>query len=69
MLVFLAFAILGIGRALAQASYSGSSFTYWGCASVDAAGFSEPIVFPDGSLTPEACQAACEGQLFAAVSP
>ncbi|KAF7563955.1 hypothetical protein G7046_g135 [Stylonectria norvegica] len=75
MLVLLPLAIFGISKALAQASYGDDNgngtppFKYWGCASVDPAGFSDPIPLPHGILNPVACQAACAGQLFAAVSP
>ncbi|KAF5567182.1 TWF1-twinfilin an actin monomer sequestering [Fusarium napiforme] len=58
----------GVTAALSQTSY-GEQFKYWGCATVDAAGFSKPVPLPNGILTPEACQAACAGHMFAAVSP
>lgn len=58
----------GVTAALGQTSY-GEQFKYWGCATVDAAGFSNPVPLPNGILTPEACQAACTGHMFAAVSP
>ncbi|KAH7023872.1 hypothetical protein EDB80DRAFT_871273 [Ilyonectria destructans] len=69
MFIVLLIAVLGIAGTLSQDSYGSDSFSYWGCASVDPRGFGEPIVFPAGQLTPEACQTACEGQMFAAVSP
>lgn len=69
MFIVLLIAVLGIAGTLSQESYGSDSFSYWGCASVDPTGFGEPIVFPAGQLTPEVCQAACEGQMFAAVSP
>ncbi|PNP82315.1 hypothetical protein FNYG_04504 [Fusarium nygamai] len=58
----------GVTAALGQTSY-GEQFKYWGCATVDAAGFSNPVPLPNGILTPEACQDACAGHMFAAVSP
>jgi hypothetical protein len=67
-------AILGFAIALCQAS-DGSyqptpqHFKYWGCATVDAAGFSNPVPLPNGVLTPEMCNAACAYHMFAAVSP
>lgn len=67
-------AILGFAIALCQAS-DGSyqptpqHFKYWGCATVDAAGFSNPVPLPNGVLTPEMCKAACAYHMFAAVSP
>ncbi|KAG8665478.1 hypothetical protein FPOAC2_10552 [Fusarium poae] len=65
--------IFGIAVALCQASYKSQQpydkFKYWGCATVDAAGFSNPVPLPNGVLTPEMCQAACVDHMFAAVSP
>ncbi|KAF4945946.1 hypothetical protein FGADI_11554 [Fusarium gaditjirri] len=61
-------AAIGVTAALGQTSY-GEQFKYWGCATVDAAGFSNPVPLPNGILTPEACQDACAGHMFAAVSP
>ncbi|KAF9766824.1 hypothetical protein IL306_000707 [Fusarium sp. DS 682] len=68
MLSHLLVAAFGATAALGQTSY-GEQFKYWGCATVDAAGFSNPVPLPNGILTPETCQAACSGHMFAAVSP
>ncbi|KAH7171817.1 hypothetical protein DER46DRAFT_497382 [Fusarium sp. MPI-SDFR-AT-0072] len=68
MFSHLLIAAFGVRAALGQTSY-GEQFKYWGCATVDAAGFSNPVPFPNGILTPEACQDACAGHMFAAVSP
>lgn len=68
MLSQLLIAAFGVTAALGQTSY-GEQFKYWGCATVDAAGFSNPVPLPNGILTPEACQGACAGHMFAAVSP
>ncbi|KAF4340999.1 TWF1-twinfilin an actin monomer sequestering [Fusarium beomiforme] len=68
MLSHLLVAAFGVTAALGQTSY-GEQFKYWGCATVDAAGFSNPVPLPNGILTPETCQAACAGHMFAAVSP
>ncbi|RSM13188.1 hypothetical protein CEP52_002084 [Fusarium oligoseptatum] len=56
---------------LGQASYGSEPepFKYWGCATVDPTGFSEPVQLPSGVLSHESCQAACAGHTFAAVSP
>ncbi|KAK6703932.1 hypothetical protein SNK03_007824 [Fusarium graminearum] len=74
MLAHLLIVIFGFAAALCQAAYSSQQpypekFKYWGCATVDAAGFSNPVPLPNGVLTPEMCQAACINHLFAAVSP
>ncbi|KAF4456004.1 hypothetical protein F53441_1725, partial [Fusarium austroafricanum] len=57
-----------VAAALGQTSCE-EQFKYWGCATVDAAGFTGPVPLPNGILTPETCQAACAGHMFAAVSP
>ncbi|SPJ73063.1 related to TWF1 - twinfilin, an actin monomer sequestering protein [Fusarium torulosum] len=69
MISFLLIAIFGIANVLGQASYGTEQFKYWGCATVDAAGFSAPVQLPNGVLSPESCQAVCAGHMFAAVSP
>ncbi|KND86992.1 hypothetical protein TOPH_08357 [Tolypocladium ophioglossoides CBS 100239] len=69
MAVALVLAILGVANVLAQLDHSTSAFTYHGCSSVDVSCFGRPIVFSDGRLTPEACQAACLGHHFAALFP
>ncbi|CAM1505149.1 Fc.00g107860.m01.CDS01 [Cosmosporella sp. VM-42] len=74
MLASLSLLALYVVGAIAQASYGGPenspAFTYWGCAVVDAAAFSNPIVFSDGVVVnPEVCQAKCLGKMFAALSP
>ncbi|KAM0561971.1 hypothetical protein ACHAPJ_002412 [Fusarium lateritium] len=69
MFAHLLIAISGIAAVLGQASYGSESFKYWGCATVDAAGFTNPVQLPNGVLNPESCQAACAGHMFAAVSP
>ncbi|KAJ4268879.1 hypothetical protein NW762_002950 [Fusarium torreyae] len=69
MLAHLLIAIYGIAAVLGQASYGSESFKYWGCATVDAAGFTKPVQLPNGVLSPESCQTACAGHMFAAVSP
>lgn len=68
MFSHLLIAAFGVTAALGQTSY-GEQFKYWGCATVDAAGFSNPVPLPNEILTPEACQDACAGHMFAAVSP
>ncbi|KAF4442299.1 TWF1-twinfilin an actin monomer sequestering [Fusarium acutatum] len=68
MISHLMIAAFGVTAGLSQTSY-GEHFKYWGCATVDAAGFSNPVPLPNGILTPEACQDACAGHMFAAVSP
>ncbi|KAM6540205.1 hypothetical protein FALCPG4_001936 [Fusarium falciforme] len=71
MLSYLLIAAFGAMAVLGQASYGSEPepFKYWGCATVDAAGFSEPVQLPSGVLSHESCQAACAGHIFAAVSP
>ncbi|WAO88730.1 WSC domain-containing protein [Fusarium falciforme] len=71
MLSYLLIAAFGAMAVLGQASYGSEPepFKYWGCATVDAAGFSEPAQLPSGVLSHESCQAACAGHIFAAVSP
>ncbi|KAM0270172.1 hypothetical protein ACHAPA_003687 [Fusarium lateritium] len=69
MFSLLLIAIFGIATVLGQASYGAEQFKYWGCATVDAAGFSAPVQLPNGVLSPESCQAVCAGHMFAAVSP
>ncbi|CVK88293.1 related to TWF1-twinfilin, an actin monomer sequestering protein [Fusarium mangiferae] len=68
MFSHLLIAAFSVTAALGQTSY-GEQFKYWGCATVDAAGFSNPVPLPNGILTPGACQDACAGHMFAAVSP
>ncbi|KAM3515287.1 hypothetical protein MY11210_001028 [Beauveria gryllotalpidicola] len=51
--------------AFAQSPHSIPGFQYTGCSSIDLSCFGDPIIFPDGCVTPEACQKACEGFLFA----
>ncbi|RGP79271.1 twf1- an actin monomer sequestering [Fusarium longipes] len=67
------FAIIISMAAICQASYGSyqpsEKFKYWGCATVDAAGFSNPVPLPNGVLSPEICQAACAYYMFAAVFP
>ncbi|ENH69921.1 hypothetical protein FOC1_g10009426 [Fusarium oxysporum f. sp. cubense race 1] len=60
MFSHLLIAAFGVTAALGQISY-GEQFKYWGCATVDAAGFSNPVPLPNGILTPKACQNACAG--------
>lgn len=75
MHTLLLLAMIGIPGALAQASYGeyagtgSTTFTYWGCASIDPARFGLPLKISAGEMTPAACQAACAGQTFAALSP
>ncbi|POR32776.1 Uncharacterized protein TPAR_07023 [Tolypocladium paradoxum] len=69
MAVAVVLAVLGVANVLAQLGHSTSAFTYHGCSSVDVSCFGSPIVFADGRLTPEACQAACLGHHFAALFP
>jgi hypothetical protein len=69
MISLLLIAVFGIETVLGQASYGAEQFKYWGCATVDAAGFSAPVQLPNGVLSPESCQAVCAGHMFAAVSP
>lgn len=69
MAVALVLVILGVANVLAQFDHSTSAFTYHGCSSVNVSCFGSPIVFSDGRLTPEACQAACLGHHFAALFP
>ncbi|KAM0436634.1 hypothetical protein ACHAPT_002342 [Fusarium lateritium] len=69
MLSYLLIAAFGVTVTLGQASYGSDSFKYWGCATVDPAGFSEPVQLPTGVLSPASCQTACAGHTFAAVSP
>ncbi|KAH6964420.1 hypothetical protein HG530_003757 [Fusarium avenaceum] len=69
MVSLLLIAVIGIVTVLGQASYSAEQFKYWGCATVDAAGFSAPVQLPNGVLSPESCQAVCTGHMFAALSP
>ncbi|KAJ4329449.1 hypothetical protein N0V84_000084 [Fusarium piperis] len=71
MLNYLLIAAFGAMAVLGQASYGSEPepFKYWGCATVDPAGFSEPVQLPAGVLSHESCQAACAGHTFAAVSP
>ncbi|KAL2693633.1 hypothetical protein Neosp_000193 [[Neocosmospora] mangrovei] len=71
MLSYLLIAAFGAMAVLGQASYGSEPepFKYWGCATVDAAGFSEPVQLSSGVLSHESCQAACAGHIFAAVSP
>ncbi|RSL52909.1 hypothetical protein CEP54_010666 [Fusarium duplospermum] len=71
MLNYLLIAAFGAMAVLGQASYGSEPepFKYWGCATVDQAGFSEPVQLPSGVLSHESCQAACAGHTFAAVSP
>ncbi|OAA39542.1 twinfilin-1 [Beauveria brongniartii RCEF 3172] len=51
--------------AFAQSPHSIPGFQYIGCSSIDLSCFGNPIIFPDGCVTPEACQKACEGFQFA----
>lgn len=53
--------------AFAQSTHSISGFHYNGCSSIDISCFGEPVTFPDGCVTPEACQKACEGFQLAAL--
>ncbi|KAF5026679.1 hypothetical protein F66182_1228 [Fusarium sp. NRRL 66182] len=69
MFIHLLIVAFGIAAVLGQGSYGSESFKYWGCATVDAAGFDGPVQLPNGILSPESCQAACTGHMFAAVSP
>ncbi|KAM4057199.1 WSC domain-containing protein [Hirsutella rhossiliensis] len=62
-------AAFGASRVAAQMEHSNSAFAYMGCSSVDLSCFGSPIVFPDGHVTPEACQDACHGHQFAALLP
>ncbi|KAF4980754.1 hypothetical protein FZEAL_3309 [Fusarium zealandicum] len=69
MLIYLLIALFGIAVTFGQATYGSESFKYWGCATVDAAGFDGPIQLPNGLLSPKSCQTACAGYMFAAISP
>ncbi|WZH44295.1 uncharacterized protein QYS62_005314 [Fusarium acuminatum] len=69
MVSLLLIAVIGIATVLGQASYGAEQFKYWGCATVDAAGFSAPVQLPNGVLSPESCQAVCASHMFVAVSP
>ena len=69
MSLALVIAIIGVATVLAQLDHCISAFNYLGCSSVDVSCFGEPIVFSDGRLTPEACQAACLSHNFAALFP
>ncbi|EHK15348.1 uncharacterized protein TRIVIDRAFT_64737 [Trichoderma virens Gv29-8] len=62
-------AIAGAARVVGQATYNTGNFSYQGCASIDPACFGKPIAFPNGPLTPETCQLACQGHQFAALLP
>lgn len=53
--------------AFAQSPHSIPGFKYTGCSTIDISCFGDPIIFPDGCVTPEACQRACEGFQFAAL--
>ncbi|OAA56423.1 twinfilin-1 [Cordyceps fumosorosea ARSEF 2679] len=53
--------------AFAQSPHSIPGFHYIGCSSIDVTCFGEPVSFPDGCVTPEACQKACEGFQMAAL--
>ncbi|KAJ3474841.1 hypothetical protein NLG97_g9671 [Lecanicillium saksenae] len=53
--------------AFARNSHNIPGFQYIGCSSIDLSCFGDPVVFPDGCVTPEACQKACQGSLFAAL--
>ncbi|KAH7329454.1 hypothetical protein B0I35DRAFT_45210 [Stachybotrys elegans] len=55
--------------AQAQVLPEDCSFTYQGCAIIDVDCFSYPIEFPDGVVTAETCQRACNDHLFAALFP
>lgn len=53
--------------ALAQIPHSIPGFSYKGCSVIDLSCFCDPINLPDGRVTPEACQSACEGYQYAAL--
>lgn len=53
--------------ALAQSPHSSSGFDYKACSTIDISCFSDPVDLLDGLVTPEACQAACQGYQFAAL--
>ncbi|UNI13886.1 Twinfilin-1 [Purpureocillium takamizusanense] len=62
------FTFLGVvAQVLAHGNHQTPGFTYLGCFKVDLAAFTNPMVFSDGALTPEACQQACRGYQLAAV--
>ncbi|KAL6867001.1 hypothetical protein J3F83DRAFT_99535 [Trichoderma novae-zelandiae] len=65
----LALAVVGVAGVICQSTHNIADFSYQGCSSIDPACFGKPIVFADGRVTPETCQAACHGHQFAAVLP
>ncbi|KAL6884978.1 hypothetical protein HDV57DRAFT_491735 [Trichoderma longibrachiatum] len=69
MKVILALAIVGVTGVFCQSTHSTADFSYQGCSSIDPACFGEAIAIANGPMTPEACQSACRGHLFAAVLP
>ena len=67
MTAFLLAALMGIISVLGQATHTASGWNYNGCSIIDPSCFSDPIPLPNGQVTPEACQAACENFRFAAL--
>ncbi|KAL7920902.1 hypothetical protein ACQKWADRAFT_297036 [Trichoderma austrokoningii] len=63
------FAIIGAIGVFCQSLHSYGEFSYQGCSSIDPSCFGNALVFSDGRLTPESCQRACQGHLFAALLP
>jgi hypothetical protein len=61
--------VIGTIGAFCQTTHSNGAFSYQGCFSIDPSCFGNALVFSDGRLTPEACQRACQGHLFAALLP
>lgn len=67
--------VVGSIGVLAQQSYGtdteipsyDTAFEYHGCAVVNLEGFGDPIYPPDGLLTHESCQEACEGNQIVAI--
>lgn len=63
------FTIIGAIGAFCQTTHSNGAFSYQGCSFIDPSCFGNALVFSDGRLTPESCQRACQGHLFAALLP
>jgi hypothetical protein len=61
---------VGLAAAVAMAQQNHAvvnEFDYTGCVSIDCSALGIVPVQPDGVLTPESCQEACAGHLYAAV--
>ncbi|KAL6909106.1 hypothetical protein GGI43DRAFT_379920 [Trichoderma evansii] len=69
MMGILLFAIIGVIGGFCQTTHNFDAFSYQGCFSIDPSCFGNALVFSDGRLTPESCQRACQGHLFAALLP